>query len=175
MSIVYCALDITFNIFRNSPAARYLAFGASHPGEITSYAARETFFLRDFNSFGSRRGNDAVMARGTFGNIRLVYLIFSQHPLFTHSGEQVSWQDGAKDFAYPVKQHPRRVRRRRAVQGGRLGLDCAGWQGLWVWLQQRLGSKGSVPPRGESRHCRKLRTYPPQQLGKEFQIKSLVF
>ena len=33
-------------------------------------------FLRDFNSFGSRRGNDAVMARGTFGNIRLVN---SQH------------------------------------------------------------------------------------------------
>jgi aconitate hydratase len=27
---------------------------------------------RDFNSYGSRRGNDAVMARGTFANIRLV-------------------------------------------------------------------------------------------------------
>ncbi|XP_008336538.3 cytoplasmic aconitate hydratase-like, partial [Cynoglossus semilaevis] len=26
---------------------------------------------RDFNSYGSRRGNDAVMARGTFANIRL--------------------------------------------------------------------------------------------------------
>ncbi len=26
---------------------------------------------RDFNSFGSRRGNDKVMTRGTFGNIRL--------------------------------------------------------------------------------------------------------
>lgn len=26
---------------------------------------------RDFNSFGSRRGNDQVMTRGTFGNIRL--------------------------------------------------------------------------------------------------------
>ena len=26
---------------------------------------------RDFNSFGSRRGNDRVMTRGTFGNIRL--------------------------------------------------------------------------------------------------------
>merc|ERR550532_932096 len=38
-------------------------------------------------------------------------------------------------------------------------------QGLWVWLQQRLGSKGSIPPWGESCYCRKLRTYPPQQLG----------
>jgi aconitate hydratase len=27
--------------------------------------------VRDFNSFGSRRGNDQVMTRGTFGNIRL--------------------------------------------------------------------------------------------------------
>lgn len=27
---------------------------------------------KEFNSYGSRRGNDAVMARGTFANIRLV-------------------------------------------------------------------------------------------------------
>ena len=27
---------------------------------------------REFNSYGSHRGNDAVMARGTFANIRLV-------------------------------------------------------------------------------------------------------
>merc|ERR1719309_120175 len=46
------------SIPRNSPAARYLASRGLTP--------------REFNSFGSRRGNDAVMARGTFGNIRLV-------------------------------------------------------------------------------------------------------
>jgi len=46
------------SIPRNSPAARYLASRGLNP--------------RDFNSFGSRRGNDAVMARGTFGNIRIV-------------------------------------------------------------------------------------------------------
>ena len=27
---------------------------------------------REFNSYGSRRGNDEVMARGTFSNIRLI-------------------------------------------------------------------------------------------------------
>ena len=27
---------------------------------------------RQFNSYGSRRGNDAIMSRGTFANIRLV-------------------------------------------------------------------------------------------------------
>ncbi|KAJ8262083.1 hypothetical protein GJAV_G00161990 [Gymnothorax javanicus] len=45
------------NIARNSPAARYL----------TSRGLK----TRDYNSYGSRRGNDAVMARGTFANIRL--------------------------------------------------------------------------------------------------------
>jgi aconitate hydratase len=27
--------------------------------------------IRDFNTYGTRRGNDLVMVRGTFGNIRL--------------------------------------------------------------------------------------------------------
>ena len=30
---------------------------------------------KDFNSFGSRRGNDRVMVRGTFANIRLKNLL----------------------------------------------------------------------------------------------------
>jgi aconitate hydratase len=41
----------------DSPAGRYLVEHGVQP--------------RDFNSFGSRRGNDRVMTRGTFGNIRL--------------------------------------------------------------------------------------------------------
>ncbi|XP_073818967.1 cytoplasmic aconitate hydratase-like [Musca autumnalis] len=46
------------SIARNSPAARYLSERKLTP--------------KDFNSYGSRRGNDAIMARGTFANIRLV-------------------------------------------------------------------------------------------------------
>jgi len=46
------------SIARNSPAARYLSDRGLIP--------------RDFNSYGSRRGNDAVMSRGTFANLRLV-------------------------------------------------------------------------------------------------------
>ncbi len=42
---------------RNSPAGQYLQEQGVGP--------------RDFNSFGSRRGNHEVMVRGTFGNIRL--------------------------------------------------------------------------------------------------------
>ena len=30
---------------------------------------------KDFNSYGSRRGNDRVMVRGTFANIRLKNLM----------------------------------------------------------------------------------------------------
>jgi aconitate hydratase len=33
--------------------------------------------LQDFNSFGSRRGNDQIMTRGTFGNIRIKNLLLS--------------------------------------------------------------------------------------------------
>lgn len=41
----------------NSPAAQYLMSRGVEP--------------KDFNSYGSRRGNDRVMARGTFANIRI--------------------------------------------------------------------------------------------------------
>jgi aconitate hydratase len=45
----------------DGPAGRYLIERGVQP--------------RDFNSFGSRRGNDRVMTRGTFGNIRLKNLL----------------------------------------------------------------------------------------------------
>lgn len=45
-------------ISRTSPAAKYLQENGMQP--------------KQFNSYGSRRGNDRVMARGTFANIRLV-------------------------------------------------------------------------------------------------------
>uniref|UniRef100_A0A146M1J6 Cytoplasmic aconitate hydratase n=1 Tax=Lygus hesperus TaxID=30085 RepID=A0A146M1J6_LYGHE len=46
------------SIARNSPAARFLASRGLTP--------------KDFNSYGSRRGNDDIMSRGTFANIRIV-------------------------------------------------------------------------------------------------------
>jgi aconitate hydratase len=49
------------DIALNSPAGKYLA---EHGVE-----------KRDFNSYGSRRGNDRVMVRGTFANIRLKNLM----------------------------------------------------------------------------------------------------
>ena len=43
---------------------------AGHPGRRT-YLAEHGVERKDFNSYGSRRGNHEVMIRGTFANIRL--------------------------------------------------------------------------------------------------------
>jgi aconitate hydratase len=45
------------SIKANSPAGKYLIANGVEP--------------KDFNSYGSRRGNDEVMVRGTFANVRL--------------------------------------------------------------------------------------------------------
>ena len=50
------------NIKKDSPAGRYLQERGVQPA--------------DFNSYGSRRGNDDVMVRGTFANIRIKNLMF---------------------------------------------------------------------------------------------------
>jgi aconitate hydratase len=50
------------NIKKDSPAGRYLQGRGVQPA--------------DFNSYGSRRGNDDVMVRGTFANIRIKNLMF---------------------------------------------------------------------------------------------------
>ncbi|XP_071552890.1 cytoplasmic aconitate hydratase-like isoform X2 [Panulirus ornatus] len=75
------------SISRTSPAARYLAARGLTP--------------RDFNSYGSRRGNDAVMARGTFANIRLVNkFIGKAGPRTIHipSGELLDVFDAAERY-----------------------------------------------------------------------------
>ncbi|XP_016075992.1 PREDICTED: cytoplasmic aconitate hydratase [Miniopterus natalensis] len=75
------------NIARNSPAARYLTSRGLTP--------------REFNSYGSRRGNDAIMARGTFANIRLLNKFLSkQAPQTIHlpSGEVLDVFDAAERY-----------------------------------------------------------------------------
>nr|CAD7195968.1 unnamed protein product [Timema douglasi] len=75
------------SIARNSPAARYLAKRGLTP--------------REFNSYGSRRGNDSVMARGTFANIRLVNkFIGKSGPKTIHipSGQSLDVYDAAERY-----------------------------------------------------------------------------
>lgn len=61
---------------------------------------------RDYNSYGSRRGNDAVMARGTFANIRLFNKFLNkQAPQTLHlpSGETVRFHHLAAKYLTPLE------------------------------------------------------------------------
>ena len=73
----------------DSPAGRYLIeHGVTKP---------------DFNSYGSRRGNDRVMVRGTFANIRLKNLLVpgTEGGVTVHfpDGEQMAIFDAATKYA----------------------------------------------------------------------------
>ncbi|MCB2154068.1 aconitate hydratase AcnA [bacterium] len=75
-------------IAKDSPAARYLMAQGVEP--------------KDFNSYGSRRGNHEVMMRGTFANIRLRNLLLpgSEGGVTRHlpDGEQMSIYDAAMKY-----------------------------------------------------------------------------
>ncbi len=57
---------------------------------------------KDFNSYGSRRGNDDVMVRGTFANIRIKNLMLDGveggYTLHVPSGEQLAIYDAAVKY-----------------------------------------------------------------------------
>jgi len=76
------------SINADSPAGRYLQEHGVEPV--------------DFNSYGSRRGNDRVMTRGTFANIRLHNLIApgTEGGVTIHlpSGKQMSVFDAAEEY-----------------------------------------------------------------------------
>ena len=65
------------NIRLDGPAGRYLIDGGVQP--------------KDFNSYGTRRGNDEVMARGTFANVRLR----NEMAPGTEGGVTIKWPEGA--------------------------------------------------------------------------------
>ncbi|GLT74150.1 hypothetical protein SLA2020_459640 [Shorea laevis] len=76
------------SIHKDSPAAKYLM--------------ERGVDRRDFNSYGSRRGNDEIMARGTFANIRLVNKLLKGEvgPKTIHipCGEKLSVFDAAMRY-----------------------------------------------------------------------------
>ncbi|KAE9413401.1 hypothetical protein Angca_007143 [Angiostrongylus cantonensis] len=76
------------SISKTSPAARYLASRGVSPDE--------------FNTYGARRGNDEVMARGTFANIRLVNKLATKvgpYTLYVPSGMESHVYDVAMKYA----------------------------------------------------------------------------
>ncbi|EOA29802.1 hypothetical protein CARUB_v10012896mg [Capsella rubella] len=76
------------NIQKDSPAAKFLL--------------ERGVDRKDFNSYGSRRGNDEIMARGTFANIRIVNKLMNGEvgPKTVHipSGEKLSVFDAAMKY-----------------------------------------------------------------------------
>ncbi len=75
-------------IKKDSPAGRYLL--------------ENKVSFEDFNSYGSRRGNDRVMTRGTFANIRLRNLLAPGTEggvtIYLPSGEQMSVYEAAVKY-----------------------------------------------------------------------------
>ena len=120
-------------IKKDSPAGRWLIEEGVEP--------------RDFNSYGSRRGNHEVMIRGTFANIRLRNLLVERAGGYTRR-----FPDGEETH------HLRRgdgIRRRgRAARRPRR-------QGVRVRLLPRLGGEGDAAARGEGGDRRELRADPP--------------
>jgi aconitate hydratase len=83
------------NIKASSPAGRFLQARGVQPN--------------DFNSYGSRRGNDDVMVRGTFANIRIKNLMLGGeeggNTIHYPSGEKLAIYDAAmkyKDEGVPL-------------------------------------------------------------------------
>jgi aconitate hydratase len=75
------------NIAKNSPAARYLNERGVQP--------------IDFNTYGARRGNDEIMARGTFANTRMVNkMVKKVGPTTVHipSGQEKAIFDVASEY-----------------------------------------------------------------------------
>jgi aconitate hydratase len=75
------------NISKTSPAAKFLN--------------GKNVQAKDFNSYGARRGNDEIMARGTFANVRLVNkLVEKPGPKTLHvpSGETLEIFDASARY-----------------------------------------------------------------------------
>ena len=124
-------------IKKDSPAGEYLIEHGVEP--------------REFNSYGSRRGNHEVMMRGTFANIRLRNLL-------------------APDTGGRLHEEGRRgqadLRRRGRVPRGRHAALRDRRQGVRLRLLARLGGEGSAAARRALRDRRVVRAHPPLEPGR---------
>jgi aconitate hydratase len=141
------------NIAAESPAARYL-----RQNEVER---------ADFNSYGSRRGNHEVMARGTFANIRVRNQLVpgTEGGLTRHlpDGEQMSIFDAAERYAaerVPLivlagKEYGTGSSRDWAAKGPRLlGIEAAIAESYERIHRSNLVGMGILPleyPEGQNR------------------------
>ena len=95
------------NIDPDSPAGKYL----QERGVLQA----------DFNSYGSRRGNDAVMTRGTFANIRIKNTMMAGKEggyTYYFSGDKATLQDGKEMAIYDAAMKYKEDNRPLVVLGG---------------------------------------------------------
>ena len=129
------------SIKRDSPAGRYLQEHGVEP--------------RDFNSYGSRRGNHEVMMRGTFANIRLRNLLGGPtRARCPRAASRATSPDGEPSRCRSTT--PRCATRSEGVAAGR-----ARRQGVRLGLLARLGREGHAAARRARRDRRELRAHPP--------------
>ena len=105
---------------------------------------------RDFNSYGSRRGNHEVMMRGTFANIRL------RNQLAPGTEGGFTEKDGEAEPIYDAAHG--------VPRGGHAAVR-AGGQGVRLGLVARLGGQGAAAARRALRARRVLRAHPPLEPG----------
>ena len=103
---------------------------------------------KDFNSYGSRRGNHEVMVRGTFANIRLRNLL-------------VPGSEGTWTVYLPIGREHADLRRSRPLPGRGDAADRLRGQGVRHGLVARLGGEGSKAPRRARGDRGELRADPP--------------
>ena len=106
----------------------------------------------EFNSYGARRGNDRIMSRGTFANIRVRNLLApGTVGRFYHRLRRRAGQDHLRGGGFlPGAGNPADRHRRPGLRDG---------------LVPRLGRQGAFPVGCASRYRRKLRAHPPHQPG----------
>ncbi len=91
-------------LLRNSITTDHISPAGAIPadGPAGKYLLDQGVQVRDFNSFGSRRGDDRVMTRGTFGNIRLknqlVPGVEGGYTRFLPTGETLAIFDAAEKY-----------------------------------------------------------------------------
>jgi hypothetical protein len=102
---------------------------------------------REFNSYGSRRGNHEVMVRGTFANIRLR----NQLAPGTEGGVTRKLPEGDETTIYEASAQ-------YLAAGVR---SSSGRQGVRLGLVARLGGQGHEPARRPRGHRQLVRAHPP--------------
>ena len=105
---------------------------------------------RDFNQYGTRRGNHEVMMRGTFANIRI-------------KNQMVPGVEGGVTIHYPDRAADADLRRGHALQERECAARRLRRQGIRHRLVARLGRQGHDPARRARRGRAIFRAHSPLQ------------